>query len=82
MFELHVGQALRRPAPGDQRHLPFAEVVLAVRCGTPERIPEPQFDRRLGISVPLIVLDPLEASAPAKLRRALSHFDEAHKRRI
>ena len=32
--------------------------------------------------VTLIVLDPLEASAPAKLRRALSHFDGAGNRRI
>ncbi len=63
-------------------HLAFAEVVLAVRCGTPERIPEPQFTEHLGVSLPLITLDPREASAPAKLRRALSHFDEAGNRRI
>jgi hypothetical protein len=62
--------------------LPFAEIALTVRCGTPERIPAPQSARRLGVSGPLIVLDPLEASAPAKLRRALSHFDEAGNRRI
>jgi serine kinase of HPr protein (carbohydrate metabolism regulator) len=61
---------------------PLAEVTLAVRCGAPERIPDPEFAEILGVSVPLIALDPLEASAPAKLRRALSHFDAAHKRRI
>jgi serine kinase of HPr protein (carbohydrate metabolism regulator) len=61
---------------------PLAEVALAVRCGAPERIPDPTFAKILGVSVPLLALDPLEASAPAKLRRALSHFDAAHKRRI
>jgi serine kinase of HPr protein (carbohydrate metabolism regulator) len=63
-------------------HLPFAEVVLTVRCGAPERIPEPEFADRLAVLTPRIVLDPLEASAPAKLRRALSHFDEPGNRRI
>jgi hypothetical protein len=65
-----------------ENYLPFAEVILAVRCETPERIPEPRFAHHLGVSVPLIGLDPLEASAPAKLRRALTHFDEADNRRI
>jgi len=65
-----------------EAHLPFAEVVLTVRCGTPERIPAPLFAEYLGVSAPRIVLDPLEASAPAKLRRALSHFDEPSNRRI
>jgi serine kinase of HPr protein (carbohydrate metabolism regulator) len=62
--------------------LPMAEVALVARCGAVERIPDPQFAGILGVSVPLIHIDPREASAPAKLRRALSHFDEAHKRRI
>ena len=62
--------------------LPLAEVALAVRCGAPERIPDPAFAEILGVSAPLIALDPREASAPAKLSRALSHFDAAHKRRI
>ncbi len=62
--------------------LPLAEVALVVRCGTPERIPEPRFAEILGLSIPLIELDPLAASAPAKLGRALDHFDAAHKRRI
>jgi serine kinase of HPr protein (carbohydrate metabolism regulator) len=62
--------------------LAFAEVALVVRCGASERIPDPRFADILGVSVPRIDLDPREASAPAKLRRALSHFDEAHKRRI
>jgi serine kinase of HPr protein (carbohydrate metabolism regulator) len=61
---------------------PLAEVALVARCGVPERIPEADSSEILGVSVPLIELDPREASAPAKLRRALSHFDAAHKRRI
>ncbi len=62
--------------------LPLAEVALIARCGPPERLPEPAFAELLGVSRPLIVINPREASAPAKLRRALSHFDAAHKRRI
>jgi serine kinase of HPr protein (carbohydrate metabolism regulator) len=62
--------------------LRLAQVALVARCGASERIPDPQFADILGVSVPLIGLDPREPSAPAKLRRALSHFDEAHKRRI
>jgi hypothetical protein len=57
-------------------------VALIARCGAPGRIPEAAFGEILGISVPLIAFEPREASAPAKLRRALSHFDAAHKRRI
>lgn len=62
--------------------LPLAEVALVARCGTPERIPDAQFADILGVQVPLIQIDPREASAAAKLRRALHHFDAAHKRRI
>ncbi|HEX3889114.1 MAG TPA: HPr kinase/phosphorylase [Phenylobacterium sp.] len=61
---------------------PLAQVALVARCEAPERIPEAASAEILGVSVPLIELDPREASAPAKLRRALSHFDAAHKRRI
>jgi serine kinase of HPr protein (carbohydrate metabolism regulator) len=61
---------------------PLAEVALVARCGVPDRIPEAASSEILGVSVPLIELDPRQASAPAKLRRALSHFDAAHKRRI
>jgi serine kinase of HPr protein (carbohydrate metabolism regulator) len=62
--------------------LPLAEVALAVRCGTPERVQDAEFAEILGVQVPLIVLDPREPSAPAKLGRACSHFDEARNRRI
>jgi serine kinase of HPr protein (carbohydrate metabolism regulator) len=66
----------------DCEALPLAQVALVLRCGTPERLPDREFAEILGIRVPLIVLDPREPSAPAKLGRALSHFDEAHNRRI
>lgn len=62
--------------------LPLAEVALVARCGAPERIPEPGFAEILGVTLPLIEFDPREPSAPAKLGRALMHFDAAHKRRI
>ena len=62
--------------------LPFAEVALVVRCGTPERLPEPQEVEFLGISLPAVTLPPLEASAPAKLSRALALFDAPRKRRM
>ena len=66
----------------DCEALPLAQVALVVRCGTPERLADSESAEILGIRVPLIVLDPREPSAPAKLGRALSHFDEAHNRRI
>ena len=62
--------------------LPFAEVALVARCGPAERIPEPSFAEFLGVCVPCLDVDPREPSAPAKLRRALSHFDLGGKRRI
>ena len=62
--------------------LPLAEVALVARCGAADRIPDPRLADIAGVSVPLMDIDPREASAPAKLRRALSHFDEAHKKRI
>jgi serine kinase of HPr protein (carbohydrate metabolism regulator) len=62
--------------------LPLAEVALIARCGTPERLPPPQFDDLLGVSVPRVEVEPRLASAPAGLRRALSLFDEACKKRI
>jgi len=62
--------------------LPLAPVAMVVRCGHPERLPEPRFVEHLGVRLPLVELDPREASAPAKLGRALAAFDVAHKRRI
>jgi serine kinase of HPr protein (carbohydrate metabolism regulator) len=62
--------------------LPVAEVVLVVRCGEPERLPEPQTTELLGVSLPIVTIAALEASAPAKLSRALARFDEAINRRM
>ena len=62
--------------------LPFAEIALVVEAGTPDRIPDPDFSDILGLRVPRIVLPLSESSAPAKLGRALSHFDGPGNRRI
>jgi serine kinase of HPr protein (carbohydrate metabolism regulator) len=53
---------------------PFCEVVLVAECGVPERIPEPRFVERLGVRLPALRVAALEASAPAKLGRALRHL--------
>ena len=59
------------------RQRAFAEVALIVRC-TPseavERAPEPERERILGVDLPVVRLAALEASAPAKLSRALTHL--------
>ena len=56
----------------------LAEIVLAVRCAQAgeaiERIPEPEGETIAGTAVPLMRIDAREASAPAKLRRALLHL--------
>ena len=62
--------------------VPYSEVALVVRLGAAERIPDPATETILGVAVPLLAADPFEHSAPAKLRRALTAFDAAHKRRI
>jgi serine kinase of HPr protein (carbohydrate metabolism regulator) len=62
--------------------LPLCEIVLVARAGVPERIPDPAFTDILGLQVPTLILRLGESSAPAKLSRALSHFDGRGKRRI
>jgi serine kinase of HPr protein (carbohydrate metabolism regulator) len=62
--------------------LPFCEIVLVARPGAPERLPEPQTETVLGVCVPLIELGFLEASAPAKLGRALANFDAGRNKRM
>ncbi len=62
--------------------LPLAEVALVVRDGAPDRIPEPRDEAILAVRVPALTLPLREASAPAKLSRALTLFDAPHKRRI
>ncbi|MFC3071318.1 HPr kinase/phosphorylase [Phenylobacterium soli] len=63
-------------------HLPFCEILLAARCGEPERIPGPQTLDVLGRELPLVVLAARESSAPAKLSRALARFDGGPDRRM
>ena len=60
----------------------FAEIALLARLETPERIPDPATETILGVAVPLLAAAPFELSVPAKLSRALTAFDAAHKRRI
>ena len=62
--------------------LGFCEVALLARLGAPDRIPDATTETILGVAVPLLAADPFELSAPAKLSRALTAFDAAHKRRI
>lgn len=57
--------------------LSMCEVALIARCGPVERLPDPQYDVRLGVRTPVLGLAPLEASAPAKLSRALSHLGQS-----
>lgn len=58
------------PAPAVR----FCEIVLAVRCGPAERLPDPETETVLGIEVPLIRLAPLEPSAPVKLALAFDRL--------
>ena len=51
--------------------LPLARIALSLRCGSPERMPEPEEIELAGVRIPQIAFDPLPASAAAKLRRAL-----------
>jgi serine kinase of HPr protein (carbohydrate metabolism regulator) len=75
-LEIRGLDVVRQPA------LAMSQVVLVVRSGAPERIPQLQAAELLGISIPLLVLDLRELSAPAKLSRALDLFDGADNRRI
>ena len=57
--------------------LPLAEIALAVRCEpreTIERMPEAAFEDIAGVRTPLLRLHALDASAPAKLGRALNRL--------
>lgn len=56
-----------------QAALALAPLCLAVRCEAahPERMPEPEFLRLVGTDLPLVRLRPFEASAVARLDRAL-----------
>jgi hypothetical protein len=62
--------------------LAFAEIALLAASGEPERIPEPATAEVAGLAVPAIALSFREASAPAKLSRALALFDADPNRRM
>jgi serine kinase of HPr protein (carbohydrate metabolism regulator) len=51
--------------------LAFCQVALVTAPGAPDRIPEPAFVERLDVRLPQFVLPYAEASAPAKLSRAM-----------
>ena len=62
---------------------PLAEVALVARCAVrPERLPEPQATEILGLALPVVEIAASEASAPAKLSRALTLFDGHVNRRM
>lgn len=58
----------------DQPAATFCEVIMIALCAPPDRLPEPEFAERLGVFLPVLRLAPLEASAPAKLSRALRNL--------
>ena len=53
--------------------LTVCRVDLIARCGDqpPERLPEPAFQELAGVRAPMIDIQPLHASAPARLAAAL-----------
>ena len=63
---------------GDEPPLPLAQVAMVVRCeeasSQVERLPDPQFEQVCEIKVPRLCVHALDASAPAKLGRALNHL--------
>jgi serine kinase of HPr protein (carbohydrate metabolism regulator) len=62
--------------------LPLAEVALVARCGVADRLPDQARTEILGVALPTVTISPLEASAPAKLSRALARFDAPFNRRM
>jgi serine kinase of HPr protein (carbohydrate metabolism regulator) len=62
--------------------LALCEVRLAIRPGAPERLAEPEFTQYLGVRLPSLALRYLDASAPAKLRRAIGALYLANQRRM
>ncbi len=53
---------------------PVALLVDLVPLERIERLPEPRRERLLGVDLPVLALAPFEASAPAKLRLALTRI--------
>lgn len=62
--------------------LRFCRVAMVAHLDRPDRLPDRGGDLILGVALPHVVVEPFEASAPAKIGRALTTFDAAHKRRI
>jgi hypothetical protein len=54
--------------------LPFAGIALVAACRPAERIPPDTPTTRLGVELPQLSVSPLEASATAKIGRALQHL--------
>ena len=57
--------------------LPLSQIALVVRCERPEaveRMPEAEFETHFGVMAPLLRIHALDASAPAKLGRALKRL--------
>jgi len=65
-----------------QTALPLCEVALVVSPGAPERLPDPARVERLGLWLPALTLAYREASAPAKLGRALAALYLANQKRM
>jgi serine kinase of HPr protein (carbohydrate metabolism regulator) len=76
LLEVRGVGVLRQPA------LPLSEVALVVEAGTPERLPDGETVDRLGLRLPRLVLSYEQASAPAKLGRALTALYAANQRRM
>jgi serine kinase of HPr protein (carbohydrate metabolism regulator) len=72
LVEAHGVGVVREP------QAPLTEIVLVVRLmqGPHERMPEPDTIEIDHVSLPVIDLDGRQASAPAKLSRALDHLGE------
>jgi len=58
--------------------LPLTEVAMIVLCedssSQVERLPEPEFEEICSVALPRLRAHALDASAPAKLGRALNHL--------
>jgi serine kinase of HPr protein (carbohydrate metabolism regulator) len=76
LMEVRGVDVVREPA------LDFCEVALVAAPGSPERLPEPMTVDRLGLRLPQCVLIYEQASAPAKLGRALSALYAVNQRRM
>ena len=67
------GQGVRGESP-----LAFAEIVLVATCaaepGELERLPNTEYADLAGVATPRLRVNAFEASAPAKLRRAMEHL--------